>query len=356
LERDARRLEFLDGLRALAALVVLVHHAQLEVWAESVSPLNYFGRMAVDVFIVLSGFCLMLPALRAGGRLRDGTLGFFARRARRILPPYYGALALSLLLIWAFIGEKTGAHWDASLPVTRNGVVANLILLQNIVHRYEINHAFWSIATEWQIYFLFPLLLLSWRRLGPAVTASLALAASLAVVVLLHGSEVTYHFVGLFAVGMLGATLAFSETRVPWQALAAGLWLAVAGLMAFGWTRHITSPRGAFCDTVVGLAAMTLVVAAARRPNGWLHQALAARPLARIGLFSYSLYLVHAPLVHLVWQYALRPLHLGPRATFSLLVAAGGPAIVGAAWLFFLVLERPFLRAAAPSPRLAVNR
>ena len=61
-----------------------------------------YGHLAVDVFIVLSGFCLMLPVARSGGALADGARGFFVRRARRILPPYFAAFTISVALTAGF--------------------------------------------------------------------------------------------------------------------------------------------------------------------------------------------------------------------------------------------------------------
>src|SRR4051812_40619291 len=104
------RLEYVDGMRALAALVVYLNHAYAQVstgdqvalrgpWSLSrVSMVA--GHLSVTVFIVVSGFCLTLPVISQGGELRGGVKGFLKRRARRILPPYYAAVALCLVLIW----------------------------------------------------------------------------------------------------------------------------------------------------------------------------------------------------------------------------------------------------------------
>ena len=144
MNRDSSvHLAHLDGLRGLAALFVVLHHVWLTVW-----PLEYglapvgsaalltgvfaFGHFAVAVFIVLSGFCLTLPVARAG-ELRGGARRFFRRRARRILPPYYAALALSLLLLGVAVGDTTGTHWDLSVPVSREGFLANVFLVQNVL-------------------------------------------------------------------------------------------------------------------------------------------------------------------------------------------------------------------------------
>ena len=76
------------------------------------------GHYVVDLFIVLSGFCLMLPVIRHRGTLPGNTIIFFKKRIRRILPPYYLAMGFSLLLIITMIGEKTGTRWDISIPIT----------------------------------------------------------------------------------------------------------------------------------------------------------------------------------------------------------------------------------------------
>src|SRR3954462_13179518 len=88
----ASRLDFLDGLRGLAALYVVLHHAALEVPGGSLSPVSGIfrgllrqGHFAVAVFIVLSGYCLMRPvASDPSGRVRGGWRAYLLRRARRI--------------------------------------------------------------------------------------------------------------------------------------------------------------------------------------------------------------------------------------------------------------------------------
>jgi peptidoglycan/LPS O-acetylase OafA/YrhL len=358
------RLEFLDGLRALAALAVVLHHARLEVWvAKSATPLAYFGRLSVDVFIVISGFCLMLPVLKTGGALPGGVRTFLWRRCRRILPPYYGALGISLLLGWLFIGEKTGSHWDMSLPITRNGIVANALMLQDVVHRYEINHVFWSIAVEWKIYLVFPLILLLWRHLGGVLTTTLMLVLTIPIVLQLHQTrlaELTVHYLGLFCLGMLAASLARAPGRFPWRLTSLVGVALVTALVWIGWGLKLSAPRAVVLDVLVGLTTLSVLVMLAAHPAGALHRLLSVSPLARIGVFSYSLYLVHAPLQQLLWQYFLRPLALGEDATYWLLALVGTPLIVGCAYLFFLALERPFLRTPRVEPAgravLAVSR
>src|SRR5437660_75394 len=99
------RLDFLDGIRGLAALYVALFHVSyarqsLPEPARHLTDWLQFGHYAVGVFIVLSGYCLMLPVARsADGRLRGGVGSYLRRRAWRILPPYYAALVLALALV-----------------------------------------------------------------------------------------------------------------------------------------------------------------------------------------------------------------------------------------------------------------
>ena len=125
-----------------------------------------YGHFAVVAFIVVSGYSLAISTTANGARLRGGFPAFLRRRFTRIVLPYWGALALSLALATTAISADTGTHWDAALPVTVKGVVLHVLLLQDFALTGQINHALWSIALEWHIYFLFPLILWLRRRLG----------------------------------------------------------------------------------------------------------------------------------------------------------------------------------------------
>ena len=103
-----RRLSHLDGVRSTAALYVLVHHAFMSAhlvdghgavhgWESIAFGWAQWGHFGVTVFIALAGFSLGMPVGRAGG-LPDGFWGFLRRRARRIVPPYWIALTITILL------------------------------------------------------------------------------------------------------------------------------------------------------------------------------------------------------------------------------------------------------------------
>ena len=373
-----QHLAYLDGLRALAALYVVLSHASFTHMrdqaftgpAKILGSLLMHGHSAVNLFIVLSGFCLMLPIVRGDGSLRGGALTFFKKRARRILPPYFCCLAVTLLLNWLLIGRRTGGYWDVSVPVTTQGVLAHLFLVQDLFKSTvsNISHPLWSISVEWRIYFAFPLLVLIWQRIGPARTTALAVSASYLLLFLLSYLPVNLgtpgaspQYLGLFVMGMLASELSFSQQksllalrqRAPWALVSSGLFLLVVAVSKSG---ALPTPAA---DSVVGLWAMTLLIAASPDRRGLLHRALSWRPLVFVGTFAYSLYLIHAPLLQILWQYILFPMHLSETTVLLLLCFLGTPIIVGLSYLFFLAFERPFLNnrrkatKAAAAPPLA---
>ena len=355
-----------DGLRALAALAVLLNHSYAQIWnggrLAPEGPLlafGYFmtlGHAAVAVFIVLSGFCLMLPVVRAGGGIVGGASSFLRRRARRILPPYYAALTLSLLLIWTVIGEPTGTVWDVAIAIRSHDLISHLILTQDVFGTGRINYAFWSIATEVQIYLLFPALVWLWYRAGATWAMLVTTAGAYTTAWLLagtRGGRAQTHFVALFALGMLAAAVSQMDApkaldrwrHLPWRALTMASAVAFAGLvLSWGWlesTHHFP-----LLDGLVGVATCGLLVMTAP-PEGGLRRVLQWRPLVALGTFSYSLYLVHAPLLQVIWVYVLQPWRLSREMQFLVVLGAGLPMIVACSYLFHLVCERPFMTASS---------
>lgn len=353
-EAARTRLPALDGIRGVAALFVVVNHVFLRAfpgypvdhapaWA---APFIY-GRFAVVVFIVLSGFSLALATARDGWRLRS--LGEYARRrAWRILPPYWAALAFSLAMTW-FVVAQPG--WP--LPNAKS-VGVDAVLVQDVVPAPSPNRAFWSIAIEVQLYLLLPLLVLLARRLGAgAVLAAVAAPVLLLGLAAQDGAPTPAHLVAqytpdlavLFAVGVVAAGVATSDAgpRHPWHWYAAALAVPPVTLVVREgsvWTiGHLF-----WVDMALGPALGCLLVAVATRPAGPLDRLLSAGPLRRLGSFSYSLYLTHAPIVIAVYYGLVQ--HRVPSGvpTFVLLCATVVPLTVVFARLFAEFFELPFQR------------
>jgi len=358
-------LRHLDGLRACLALYVVAHHCYLTIYPAGAvlslrnpSQIFWYGRFAVGWFIALSGYCLMIPVVKDGSteyRLPRGALDFFRRRARRILPTFYAALVLSLVLCWTVVGKMTGTHWDASLPVTRVAIVSNLLMLQDMIQPYRINHSFWSIAVEWRIYFLFPVMLWLWRRMGAVPATVLISSACFVLMIATHFAPSfdllirTYTCTFLFTLGVFSAAQAARVAKAPPSEWIRLLLLAVAVvLLALAFA--IDSKRAPSIlqreiieDATFAISACLFLFLWTTPGRSVIRPILASRPFAFVGVFAYSIYLTHAPLVQLIWQLFIRNSSLHGFTALVVLQLIALPASTAAAFVFFLAFEKPFL-------------
>jgi peptidoglycan/LPS O-acetylase OafA/YrhL len=365
------KLHYIDGLRAICALYVVIGHIPgdyLDHASQAVSPrilqifaLTRYSHLAVCIFIAVSGYCLMLPVARSkNGELRGGFSGYLFRRARRILPPYYATLFLTLGLIWAIPALQVSdpaSSWSGYLPAfTPGAIVTHLLLIHNWWHEWimKINGPCWSIAVEWQIYFFFPLLLLPvWRKFGVAA----AIAAGFTVGVLPHyllpassNLDWTYPwFIGLFAAGMGAASLNFRSDDSLQRRLDR-MWLGTFALIAYA--LFIANIRGLvhipqwIADGTAGLGTACLLIkcthALQHGRNPAILKVLAWKPLVALGVFSYSIYLVHRPLIS-VGRLLLQELEITGNTFVLVNLFVLVPAIIGICYLFYLAFERPFM-------------
>ncbi len=379
LDRSRIRLAYLEGLRGLAALYVVFVHVYTEcVYKRGGLPplvMNVvkfiaYPQLPVAIFIVLSGYCLMLPVVQSGGgHIPGGVLSYLKRRAQRILPPYYIALVLSLLLLALTLSlqQFTGFHWDTLSGIFQPGVmpslgtiVSHFLLLHNLQPHWvgAINGPMWSLATEWQIYFLFPILLLPvYRSFGIISVVILAFIIGLTPSYLWptwQDYTVSPWFLGLFALGMTGASINFSQNsllvrwkkKIPWGVLTAALWIGLI-IMVAPWPAPYGVSKPFAC--LIGVATTSLLVYctysltegdAERRPL--ILQLFEKRYVVSLGRFSYSLYLTHAPLVVLVHQFLLRR-HMSSTETFLMLMIVAVPLSLLIAYIFYLNFEKPFM-------------
>ncbi len=355
-----RHLPHLDGLRALAALYVVLHHAMLQVSHPTVHPRNWIewaerlltgGRFAVDLFIVLSGYSLMLTVIRNKGVLSGGAVAFYKKRAQRILPPYYACLAISLLLVSTLIGVKTGTHWDVCLPVTFKDIWTHAFLLQDLFYDTsgKINHVLWSISVEFRIYFLFPALLFLWKPLKPIPTTLLCIFIGYALLAILPESQINLmsfspNFLGLFALGMLAAEISSSSEKYCVRLRSKSFWNVLAAVIftLTLWQGWRLGWRGE--DMGAGLASFGLLIGLGALPVSNLRAILSSAPIANIGTFAYSIYLMHAPFLQLFTQYVLTPFKLNAECQFFALVFIGSPCAVALCYPFYLAFERQSVR------------
>ncbi len=345
-ERERIYLPFLDGMRALAALFVVLHHLwQYAVlsgqippsWFQALSVLKY-GTYGVAVFLVISGYCLMLPIARQPvARLPRGFGPFARRRAVRLLPAYFLVLIASILLIVAVpsLRSASGTPWDITLPnLTLGSVTSHVFLVHNWVEawRWSINPPLWSIALELQIYVVFAVALLPLvRSIGARLTAAVAFVISLALTAAGFGFMHPW-MLGLFALGVVAAqvTVGGRQRSSRDTARLAVAWVAVVVATVAAEPVRSGILGNMIGEVVVGCAtAITIVVLASSggssgSTSASMAQALSWRPLRAVGRSSYSLYLVHYPIVAVMYLTVVRDRGSGvPMALLALDTALG---------------------------------
>jgi len=376
--RERIRVHFCDGIRGLAALYVVLYHSvniprEFPTLGHRIG--RWFGWMdhgyaAVSIFIVLSGFCLMLPVIRTNPIQIQGGLGkYLYRRARRILPPYYAALILCLLLLAGLrvISSRGSAGGAEGNVFTPGIVISHAFLVHNLMDGWSgrINSPMWSVATEWHIYFLFPLVLLPvWRRLG----ATFTIAAGLAVGYIPHFffpkpyslDSARFWYAGLFAMGMASAYVSFSTKPNVRAARDKMQWGAAFLILAAASVILAISAQGQYekffwvLEPLIGSAAGAFLVWCAMASSSGeaplVLRALESRACVSLGLFSYSLYLTHQP-IHIAMLRVSEKLHLSAAAKLGFMAIVYIPLAIAAAYVFHLAFEKRFMPPnAAPQP------
>lgn len=358
------RFPFLDGLRGLSALYVVLFHASLVVqwrfhklpgWLDWGTLPFQFGRSAVGVFIVLSGFVLALPLLAR--ETPFDIRGFLKRRLWRILPPYYAAVALGLLVCATPVARSEKDWGNLFQPAFDTWpLLSHLFLIHNLVpeRAFTINISLWSLATEVQIYLVFAFLLVPfWKRFGIGATIALSWVLGVGVAVLFPQTRLgSPWYLGLFSLGMLAAQIRVRpETlsrfaEVPWRTAALMAWaLFFIGILPTH-LRGVNTQGGVLeeapiYDLLIGIAAMATILAGCEKPT-WLE-----RPILRnLGTISFSLYLSHAPLLA-IFGWLCRQMNLNAWGTATVMYFAGVPLCLGAAVLFYRAFEGPTQRLAA---------
>lgn len=308
------RIAWIDALRAIAALWVLSVHVLYSVfgpiitggWWKPAGQLASIGYLGVSLFLVLSGFCLFYPVVARVPRQRWSVpiRRFLWRRWWRIAPPYYIDLAL-LVVVDSFLAGRFHRFYHNSPVGWWGDLMLHFAFLHNLVPGTATNYnvVFWSLALEFQLYLLFPLLVWLSRRIGLAFVALGALGLSLAWSAYLEAVGAGYDndrgFVLWNAVparlfdfccGMVAASIVVAA-RLKW--LAGGV--AIVGVpLGFMVSMSGVGPIGAdvpfrqFQNWLWAPTFASIIVLGCRIPYGWGW-------LAAVGHWSYSLYLIHTP-------------------------------------------------------------
>ncbi len=336
--RTAGRLTAIDGLRAVAAMWVLLHHFHGAIagdrqglWWAPIEVLFEHGWAGVQIFFVLSGFVIS-HSLR-GHTMSWSFFGRFAgRRSVRLDPPYWLIIFASLAVMIATRAEKL-ERIDAWV------VLANMLYLDNLLELPSLVAVGWTLCLELQFYLVLVALLgvvqaLAKRGMSEG-TARVVVFAPLAIVsVLIATGLVPFPLRGLFithwSLFFLGVLVRWSldrPDRPVW--LVALLALELSSLL-YRWD----------AGPLVASAIALLIFAMGRTER--LDSSFSGPIIQFLGLISYSLYLVHPLLGNRALRRISQTMEPAPSGMTAVALLAGATlACIAAAALFYLLVEHP---------------
>lgn len=364
----------IEGLRALAVVFVLIHHA-----SASLLPGGFAG---VDMFFVVSGFVITTQLVREVER--TGTInlpGFYARRAKRLLPAAALVLVFTAVSSWLFVSRvqwsTIGTDIAGAALYVVNWVFAarSVDYLAEDVEPSPVQH-FWSLAVEEQFYIIWPLLIIGLSVLGvrlakrsakhgsPAFPLRATLALGLVWVVVLPSlawsiyytatSPQQAYFVTTTRLWELGIGALVAVLSPTWERLSpkvgsivawVGLVLLVGGVMLI----TLETPWPGSAALVPTVATALVMIGGFQADATGPVRVLGLSPLVWIGGLSYSLYLWHWPILRTA-EWIIGDLNVWLGLLFAALS-------VIPAWVGYHLVEKPvrYSRRVSKSPRLSLS-
>ena len=360
-----RRLSYvpaLDGLRAVAVLLVLIFHCGV--------PGFQGGWIGVDIFFVLSGFLItriLSDEWRTTGDI--SILRFYLRRTFRLVPALWTMLLLTNAFLVLARAPSAFSHALAADAVASFFYVINWTGAFQVGDRTLYGHA-WSLSVEEQFYIFWAMIfppLLRWRgTLGAAQALMIMLVASTLcrLVLAWYGYESTIKMnrIGAgFEACLFGCMAALYHLQASVRRRLTSIFLkcrylgsgALAILLGSALTEMPVNP---YCNIILQLtkyAASAVIIIEVIAMQSLANRVLASPPLVRIGVISYGVYLWHYPLIASAHFFP----NFTPQSALGMAAFVGAVALV-LATLSYHCIERPFLKLKAKigHPEAGISR
>jgi peptidoglycan/LPS O-acetylase OafA/YrhL len=391
------RLHSIDILRGLAALAVAFYH----LWSHDgsyafpsiglvrqtpnptffmylISPFRW-GYLGVSLFLVLSGFCIHLPYARKkyskGSYQFKGSV-FFTRRIWRLYPAYIVAVVVTAAFL-KIGGSIPATHVADHFPIPGLwDIVSHLTMLHGFIESqfYSIASVFWSLSLEFQLYLAYPIFLFAFRKFGVGRSVLFFVALSLAwryIVIYYFGgglisvaATAPYTIMGCLPARMAEWLLGAFVAEIFAKNYASGgnagkfsgkrnLFLGLS-ILLFGGAivSTLSIPSWIITDPLFGLS-FALLIAAVILPkisgtNG-APPKLIAGLFVKLGIISYSFYLIHSQLGWIVSSFV--PSVPGGVSEFFIRLGFLVVSLIPI-YYFFRWFEKPFLSAPKPDSKL----
>ena len=320
----------IQALRGLAILLVLLHHAHL-------LPLLKAGYLGVDIFFVVSGYLITGIVQRSIEEGRFSFSQFYARRAKRLLPAAYATFLLTVVLSPFFLTSQAmhDFTWQLAGAVSFTG---NIVLWTQTGYFEEaaslkpLLHV-WSLSIEEQYYLLLPATLVFTPKRHWRIGAFFVFAISLALCAILVTSKpgATFYLLPTraweLALGSFGVLALDRLGNRAWLKLAYWPALVVLVLTPFF---PVGGPHPGLDAGMVCIATLIVIL----RQNTLFDQSLLMRAMSWLGDISYSLYLIHWPIMAFAANAWVSPVPGNIRLVLVMAAVISG-------WLMYRFIEQP---------------
>jgi len=261
------------------------------------------GSAAVMLFFALSGFVLSLPFTGEDSSIQP--IGFLIRRIARLYPAYWAALILALALRSLVLGHGPllgVSPWADSLwsdPVSPSTLVKHFLMIAPGIDTHAIDPVIWSLVIEMKVSIVFPLILVLVRNTARPGIALLVMTASLSASAYLRSLDVLPIFLGASYLAKYRLPL---ETWITGLPLVGKTCLFASGVFLYGTSSFLG--KGSLRTILANGfgACLLLLMFLAWKP---LAKFASSRPVHFLGRVSYSFYLVHLPILLLVYALLL---------------------------------------------------